>query len=81
MALKIRPRFERPPGTRSKPERIVLGVTAGATPSKKPPVRIFVGTEPGQHGPLGAGRIEIVGGLGNMPSLEEVRSAVGRIAS
>ena len=49
MALTIRPRFERPAGYRSKPERIVLGVAERTTPSAKPPVRIFIGTEPGQH--------------------------------
>lgn len=37
------------PGTREQPERIVLGVREGCTPSVKPPVRIFVGTEPAQY--------------------------------
>ena len=41
---------------------------------------IFIGTEPGQHGPLGANRIEIVGALGIMPTIEEVNAAVDRIA-
>jgi mitochondrial fission protein ELM1 len=34
---------------RAKPERIVLGVKAGVEPSPKPPVRIFLGTEPAQY--------------------------------
>jgi mitochondrial fission protein ELM1 len=34
---------------RSAPECIVLPVRAGETPSGKPPVRIFVGSEPAQH--------------------------------
>ena len=37
------------PGTRTQPERVVLSVREGRTPSEKPPVRIFVGTEPGQY--------------------------------
>ncbi len=36
-------------GMRAKPERIVLGVKAGVEPSPKPPVRIFLGTEPAQY--------------------------------
>jgi mitochondrial fission protein ELM1 len=39
----------RPPGTRAQPECVVLGVRQGVPPSPKPPVRIFIGTEPGQH--------------------------------
>jgi len=31
------------------PEKIVLGVAEGITPSPKPPVRIFLGTEPAQY--------------------------------
>ena len=37
------------PGTRTQPERVVLGVRKGMTPSEQPPVRIFVGTEPDQY--------------------------------
>jgi mitochondrial fission protein ELM1 len=33
------------------PERIVLGVRPGAAKSEKPPVRIFVGSEPSQYRP------------------------------
>ena len=39
----------RPPGTRAQPECVVLGVRGGVPPSPKPPVRIFVGTEPDQY--------------------------------
>ena len=34
---------------RSRPDCIVLGVKSGAVPSGKPPVRIFLGTEPAQY--------------------------------
>ncbi len=37
------------PGTRTQLESVVLGVREGMTPSEQPPVRIFVGTEPGQY--------------------------------
>lgn len=37
------------PGSRTRPERVVLGVREGLTPSERPPVRIFVGTEPDQY--------------------------------
>lgn len=36
-------------GMRKLPEKIVLGVAEGVTPSSKPPVRIFLGTEPAQY--------------------------------
>jgi uncharacterized protein len=39
----------RPPGTRAQPECVVLGVREGVPPSPKPPVRIFLGSEPAQH--------------------------------
>src|SRR5690606_15331199 len=35
-------------GMRETPERVVLRVRPDARPSEKPPVRIFLGTEPGQ---------------------------------
>src|SRR5437016_6017604 len=50
----------------------VVGVDTGllhlAAALGVPLVAIFLGTEPGQHGPLGSGRIEIVGALGERPS-------------
>jgi heptosyltransferase-1 len=62
----------------------VVGVDTGllhlAAALGVPLAAIFVGTEPGQHGPLGAGKIEIAGGLGQMPSVSDVRAAVARIA-
>ena len=36
-------------GMRARPECVVLGVAEGVTPSAKPPVRIFLGTEPAQY--------------------------------
>ena len=50
-ALADPPRAERgrSPGVRARPECRVLGVRHGATPSPRPPVRIFLGTEPAQH--------------------------------
>ena len=36
-------------GTRVQPECVVLGVREGVPPSPKPPVRIFLGTEPDQY--------------------------------
>lgn len=39
----------RPPGFRESPELVRLDVLPGRTPSDKPPVRIFMGTEPAQH--------------------------------
>jgi heptosyltransferase I len=61
----------------------VIGVDTGllhlAAALGVPLAAIFVGTEPGQHGPLGAGKIEIVGALGHMPSVTDVRAAVERI--
>jgi len=63
----------------------VVGVDTGllhvAAALGQPLVAIFVGTEPGQHGPLGAGKIEIVGTLGTMPTVAEVAGAVERIAA
>jgi heptosyltransferase-1 len=61
----------------------VVGVDTGllhlAAALGVPLVAIFLGTEPGQHGPLGSGKIEIVGALGDMPSLDDVRAAVDRL--
>src|SRR3546814_252240 len=39
----------RPAGTRDEPELVALDPLSGVTPSEKPPVRIFLGTEPAQH--------------------------------
>ncbi len=36
---------------REQPERVVLSPASDVTPSAKPPVRIFLGTEPAQHRP------------------------------
>ncbi len=36
-------------GMRERPTCVVLGVKDGATPSPKPPVRVFLGTEPAQY--------------------------------
>jgi heptosyltransferase I len=62
----------------------VVGVDTGllhlAAALGVPLVAIFVGTQPGQHGPLGAGKIEVVGALGDMPPVDAVRAAVERIA-
>jgi len=61
----------------------VVGVDTGlshlAAALGVPLVAIFTGTEPGQHGPLGAGKIEILGTLGQMPSTSDVCGAVERI--
>jgi heptosyltransferase-1 len=62
----------------------VVGVDTGllhlAAALGVPLVAIFTGTEPGQHGPLGPGKIDVVGALGAMPSLEDVHAAVQKIA-
>ena len=62
----------------------VVGVDTGllhvAAALGVPLTAIFVGTDPGRHGPLGAGKIEVVGALGIMPAIEEVSAAVERIA-
>ena len=39
----------RPAGTRPAPELVAFDPEPGVTPSAKPPVRIFLGTEPAQH--------------------------------
>ena len=40
---------DRPPGTRDEPELVVIDVEPGVTPSDKPPVRIYLGSEAAQH--------------------------------
>ena len=39
----------RPPGTREAPELVAIDPDPGVTPSEKPPVRIYLGTEAAQH--------------------------------
>jgi heptosyltransferase I len=62
----------------------VVGVDTGllhvAAGLGVPLAAIFVGTDPGQHGPLGSGKIEVVGKLGAMPSVADVDAVVERIA-
>jgi hypothetical protein len=46
----LRKTYRRPaPASRSKPDLVLLGVAPGVMPSGKPPVRIFLGTEPAQQ--------------------------------
>lgn len=40
---------ERQPGSTRRPERIAIPPVSGHEPSQRPPVRIFLGTEPGQY--------------------------------
>ena len=49
LGAHLRPAQRRPDGHRQRPVLIRLEPEPGATPSGKPPVRIFVGTEPTQH--------------------------------
>jgi heptosyltransferase-1 len=62
----------------------VVGVDTGllhlAAALGVPLVALFLETEPGQHGPLGAGKIEIVGARGQVPSVDDVQAAVARIS-
>lgn len=63
----------------------VVGVDTGllhlAAALGVPLTAIFVGTEPGQHGPLGSGKIEIIGSLGVTPSVADVSAAIERIGT
>jgi heptosyltransferase-1 len=63
----------------------VVGVDTGllhlAAALGVPLVALFLETEPGQHGPLGAGKIEIVGARGQVPSVGDVQAAVEQICS
>ncbi len=63
----------------------VVGVDTGllhlAAALGVPLVALFLETEPGQHGPLGAGKIEIVGARGQVPSVTDVQAAVARISA
>lgn len=61
----------------------VVGVDTGilhlAAALGVPLVAIFRGSEPALTGPMGQGRIEVVGGRGVTPSVEEVLAAVVRV--
>jgi heptosyltransferase-1 len=61
----------------------VVGVDTGlmhlAAALAVPLVGIFIGTEPGLTGPMGAGPIAIVGGKGAMPTVAEARAALERV--
>src|SRR5499427_7203820 len=60
----------------------VVGVDTGllhlAAALGVPLVAIFVGSEPGLTGPVGPGKIEIIGGKGAVPSVADVAAAVDR---
>jgi heptosyltransferase-1 len=62
----------------------VIGVDTGllhlAAALGVPLVAIFVGSEPGLTGPIGAGPMTVVGGKGLLPSVEEVLDALTRLA-
>ena len=64
---------------------LVVGVDTGllhlAAALGVPLVAIFAGTEPRQHGPLGTGKLEIVGSPGRPPSLAEVSLALEKVLS
>ena len=50
LCRNLRKTYRAPPAAaRSKPELVRLDVVPGVGPSGKPPVRIFLGTEPAQH--------------------------------
>src|SRR4029077_14901838 len=61
----------------------VIGVDTGilhlAAALGVPLVAIFVGSEPGLTGPVGQGPMEVVGGKGQVPSVEEVWTAIQRL--
>jgi heptosyltransferase-1 len=58
---------------------LVVGVDTGllhlAAAYAVPLVGIYVATEPGRTGPVGAGKIEVVGGKGAVPAADEVIAA------
>jgi len=64
--------------------RLVVGVDTGlahlAAALSVPLVAVFVGTEPGLYGPMGAGPIAVVGGNGTPPSVTEVAAAAEKVA-
>jgi heptosyltransferase-1 len=64
---------------------LVVGVDTGlmhlAAALTVPLVAIFLDSEPGLTGPLGAGPIEVVGGKGTMPEPADVLRAIDRVAA
>jgi len=62
----------------------VVGVDTGllhlAAALGVPLVAIFLGSEPGLTGPVGAGSIAVAGGKGRLPPVEEVLHALERVA-
>jgi heptosyltransferase-1 len=62
---------------------LVVGVDTGllhlAAALGVPLVAIFVGSDPGLTGPMGAGPMAVVGGPGQTPSLDEVIAAIDRV--
>jgi lipopolysaccharide heptosyltransferase I len=62
---------------------LVVGVDTGllhlAAALQVPLVAIFAGTAPQQHGPLSAGKMEIVGASGAAPSLADVSLALEKL--
>jgi heptosyltransferase-1 len=63
----------------------VVGVDTGilhlAAALGVPLVGIFCGSEPSLTGPVGPGRIEVVGGKGAIPSVDQVLAAVSRVTA
>jgi heptosyltransferase I len=63
----------------------VVGVDTGilhlAAALGVPLAAIFTGSEPGLTGPVGPGKIEIIGGNGMVPSVQDVATAVARITA
>src|SRR5262249_35841546 len=63
--------------------RFVIGVDTGllhlAAALGVPLVAIFVGSEPGLTGPMGNGPIAVVGGRGDVPSVDAVLRALDRL--
>jgi hypothetical protein len=50
LSYLVRAHRDRPPGARRAPEKLVFAVAPGIAASPKPPVRIYVGTEPARGG-------------------------------
>jgi len=64
--------------------QFVVGVDTGlmhlAAALGVPLVAIFLGSRPGLTGPVGPGPIAVLGAEGELPSVEEVRAAVAKLA-